>query len=240
MDISIILPAYKEAENLSHILPSINRLFEKIYLEYEVLVIDTCEKMDNTESVCIKNHAIYIPREGGNLYGDAIRTGLKRACGKYIVIMDADGSHDPNDILRFYEEMKQKEYTLVIGSRYCKGGRTDNNLILKLMSWILNVSYRIVFGLEVKDVSDSFRMYNAKAVKELNMECDNFDIVEEMLIKLKYSTKNFEVKEIPISFNKRAAGKSKRKLIKFIMTYIKTMRKLLQIKRQTVRNTCIS
>lgn len=146
--------------------------------------------------------------------------------------MDADGSHNPHDILRFYHEMKKKRYTLIIGSRYCKGGCTDNNFVLRFMSWVLNVTYRVAFGLEVKDVSDSFRMYYAECVKQLELECDNFDIVEEILIKLKYSVKDFEVKEIPISFHKRAEGESKRDLVKFIGSYLKTMKKLLQIKRQ--------
>lgn len=233
MDISIVLPAYKEAENLKNILPLINQTLGKANIDYEILVINTIIQMDDTESVCNKNQAICISREGGNLYGDAIRTGLKKARGKYIVVMDADDSHNPSDILRFYSEMKQKDYTLIIGSRYCKGGYTDNNFILKFMSWILNVSYRIMFGLKVKDVSDSFRMYNADSIKKVELECDNFDIVEEILIKLKYGVSNFNVKEIPISFNKRVAGESKRDLLKFIKSYIQTMRKLLHIKNQT-------
>lgn len=237
MDISIVLPAYKEAENLKNILPMIYHCLEKTHLEYEILVIDTMEKMDNTEAVCKNSHANYIPREGGNLYGDAIRTGFVKAKGNYVVVMDADGSHNPKDILRFWDEMKQRDYTLVIGSRYCKGGYTDNNFILRFMSWILNVSYRIMFGLKVKDVSDSFRMYNAKYIKNLELECDNFDIVEEILIKLKYCSNQFKVKEIPISFNKRAAGESKRDLAKFIVSYIKTMKKLLKIKQKARRRT---
>lgn len=237
MDVSIVLPAYKEAQNLMTILPAINKCLENEPLSYEILVIDTVEKLDGTEEVCKSNHAHCISREGRNLYGDAIRTGFAHAAGKYIVIMDADGSHNPNDILRFYNEMQQKEYALIIGSRYCKGGYTDNNFILRFMSWMLNVTYRVAFGLEVKDVSDSFRMYSAQYVKQLELECDNFDIVEEILIKLKYSIKDFKVKEIPISFNKRDKGESKRDLMKFIGSYIKTMKKLLQIRNRAKQRT---
>lgn len=236
MDISIILPAYKEADNLKNILPLIKQSLEKSPMEYEVLVIDTMDKLDDTQLVCKQNEVSYISREGGNLYGDAIRTGIARASGKYIVVMDADGSHNPNDILRFYEEMKQEDLTLVIGSRYCRGGYTDNNFILRFMSWLLNITYRVVFGLKVKDVSDSFRMYHAPSIKGLRLECNNFDIVEEILIKLKYSVLNFKVKEIPISFNKRVAGESKRDLVKFIGSYLKTMRTLYKIKCQAEKN----
>jgi dolichol-phosphate mannosyltransferase len=193
------------------------------------------EPMDNTEEVCRENHTRYIPRTGGNLYGDAIRTGFASATGKYTVIMDADGSHDPKEILNFLEVMEQGKTDLVIGSRYCKGGYTDNNFILRFMSWALNVTYRVFFGLKVKDVSDSFRMYKTHQIQQLRFECDNFDIVEEILIKLSYSFDPYIIRELPISFNKRVAGESKRDLVKFIISYITTIRKLLRIKHSTVK-----
>lgn len=228
--ISVVLPAYQEAENLRMILPKLKEALEKTGAGYEVLVIDTVEKMDDTQEVCLANGVTYVTREGGNLYGDAMRTGFAKAAGEYIVVMDADGSHDPNDILRFYEEMQKEHWHLVIGSRYCKGGYTDNNFVLKTMSWMLNVTYRIVFGLNVQDVSDSYRMYQADLLKKLVLECNNFDIVEEILIKLHYTNNPFLVKEVPISFNKRVAGESKRDLLKFIFSYFTTMRKLLGMK----------
>ena len=233
MTISVVLPAYQEAENLKNILPNIHEVLKNV--DHEILVIDTMEPMDNTEEVCRENHTRYIPRTGGNLYGDAIRTGFASATGKYTVIMDADGSHDPREILNFLEVMEQGKTDLVIGSRYCKGGYTDNNFILRFMSWALNVTYRVFFGLKVKDVSDSFRMYKTQQIQQLQFECDNFDIVEEILIKLSYSFDPYIIRELPISFNKRVAGESKRDLVKFIISYITTIRKLLRIKHSTVK-----
>jgi dolichol-phosphate mannosyltransferase len=235
MEISVVLPAYKEAENLKNIIPRLHEVLKRITAEYEIIIVDTVTGMDNTAEVCSELGAVCVHREGGNLYGDAIRTGFSKATGKYITVMDADGSHDPNDIERFYNEMKDGDLTLVIGSRYCKGGHTDNNFILIFMSWILNMTYRIFFKLKINDISDSYRMYRAKDIKGITLECDNFDIVEEILIKLRYTTDTFKVKEIPISFNKRAAGESKRDLLKFIKSYIKTIRRLLKIKNNIAR-----
>lgn len=227
--ISVVLPAYQEEENLKSILPRIHVALSDV--EHEILVVDTMEPLDNTEVVCSTNNANYIKRKGGNYYGDAIRTGFSCAEGEYIVVMDADGSHNPLSIVEFYEEMKTGDYDLIIGSRYCKGGYTDNPAVLRLMSWMLNVAYRVIFGLKVKDVSDSFRMYNANQVKALNLDCNNFDIVEEILIKLSILAEPFRVKEIPIAFNKRQAGESKRDLGKFILSYFSTIKRLLRIKR---------
>ena len=226
--ISVIIPSYKEAENLKKLLPLLNETLGKSGLSYEILVIDTMEPIDETKYVCVENNALYIPRKGGNFYGDAIRTGFKASKYSYTVVMDGDGSHNPQDIIRFLSEIESSD--LVIGSRYCKGGQTDNNFILRFMSYILNCTYRIVFGIKAKDVSDSFRMYHTQQIHALVLECANFDIVEEILIKLNLSKKNFLIKEVPIQFNKREFGESKRNLKKFIVSYIKTMKKLYDIK----------
>ena len=223
--VSVVLPAFQEEENLEKILPRIHECFDTLGVSYEILVIDTVEPMDDTYRVCLHHYVTYCPREGGNCYGDAIRTGIEKARGKYLIIMDADGSHNPEDIRRFYEEIIKEKYDLIIGSRYCKGGSTENSFILRFMSWSLNVTYRLLFGLKVKDVSNSFRMYHTEQLKQLRLQCD-------ILIALKHQIKDFTVKEIPVSFNKRMAGKSKRNLWKFVLSYLRTMYRLMIIKKQ--------
>jgi len=235
MEFSIVIPAYKEAENLEVLIPRMKDTLDETREAYEILIVDTMEPVDHTEAVCKANGVHWIQREGGNLYGDAIRTGISKAEGKYIVVMDADGSHNPADIARLYQEMQTGKYDLIIGSRYCKGGYTDNSFVLKMMSWMLNVTYRIIFGLKVKDVSDSFRMYKADQLKELDLLCDNFDIVEEILIVLNYTKNSFAIKEVPISFNKRMAGESKRDLVKFVFSYMKTIKRLVEVKKRCIR-----
>lgn len=228
--ISVVLPAYNEADNLKNILPELCKTLED--LPHEIIAVDTQEAMDNTKEICDENGCRYVSRRGGNFYGDAIRTGFAEAKLDYVVVMDADGSHNPKDILKFYQEMEAEGYDLIIGSRYCKGGNSHNGIILKLMSRMLNLGYRILFQLKVQDVSDSFRMYHREQIQGLELECQNFDIVEEILIRLQLSKPGFRIKEVPIFFNKREYGESKRDLVKFIKSYIKTMSRLMKIKRE--------
>jgi dolichol-phosphate mannosyltransferase len=232
MELSIVLPAYKEAENLKKILPEIHAQVSKLNIEYEILIVDTIEKMDDTFDVCKSNNAVYIMREDGNYYGDAIRTGIKRASGKYILIMDADGSHEPKSILEIYNKITSENLDVVVGSRYCKGGKTDNNFILKMMSWSLNLTYKIIFALKVNDCSNSFRMYDSAKLKSLSLECINFDIVEEILIKLQLMYSDLAIGEVPVHFKKRDKGVSKRDLVKFILTYFVTIKRLLELKKK--------
>lgn len=230
MKISVVMPSYLEAENLNMLLPRIHDALRPLGEEYEILVIDSRTPLDETEQVCGQNGARCIRRQGGDSYGDAIRTGFACAGGAYTVVMDADGSHDPGELPGFYNRMEEGGWDLIIGSRYCRGGKSDNNIILKLMSWALNVTYRLFFSLRVRDVSDSFRMYRTDQIKKLELTCDHFDIVEEILIRLNLSQKDFKVLEIPISFGKRAAGESKRDLFRFVLSYFRTIHRLLQIK----------
>jgi dolichol-phosphate mannosyltransferase len=144
--------------------------------------------------------------------------------------MDADGSHNPDDIIKFYEAI-EKGYDLIIGSRYIVGGNSHNGLILKLMSYVLNGTYRMFFNIKAKDISNSFRMYHTEQLQSLILECSNFDIVEEIIIKLSVSIPQFELLEIPVFFNQRKYGESKRDLLKFILTYITSIKKLLYYKK---------
>ena len=232
-NISVVLPAYKEADNLKKLLPKIRSVLEEICENWEILVVDAMEPTgDNTKDVCLSTGATYLPRRGGNLYGDAIRTGFKDAQYEYIVALDADCSHHPEDIKRMLNTIQDEDADLIIGSRYMKGGYTDNPWILRFMSYVLNVTYRVMFHLKVKDVSDSYRLYKADKVKAIHLECDNFDIVEEILIMLRIKFPKIKIIEIPVSFEKRDQGTSKRDLKKFILSYLTTMRKLLSIQRR--------
>ena len=228
--LSLIMPSYLEAENLKLLLPDINKFLNDLNFKYEIIVVDTISPLDDTQEICLLNNALYIQRENSNTYGDAIRTGIKYAKFSTICIMDSDGSHEYKDLARLYNKI-QDGYDICIGSRYIKGGNSCNSFILKFMSYVLNVTYRLLFNLKVKDVSNSYRMYDAEKLKSIKLESENFEIVEEILIKLCRQYKDLKLCEIPVYFNKRKEGSSKRNLVLFIFCYIKIIYTLLKFKR---------
>jgi len=229
MSVSVIIPAYKEEENLKILLPAVKSALNSAHIAHEVIVVGPLVDTDNSRKICLDYGCTYINRENGNNYGDAVRTGIRLAKNEYIMMMDADGSHDPEDIKRLHKEIISSSADIVIGSRYIKGGKTHNTLILKFMSYALNTTYRFVFEINVQDISNSFRIYNAEKLKKLNLQCNDFDVVEEILILLN-SIHSAKIKEIPVEFKKRAIGNSKRNLMKFIFSYLDTMFKLYKIK----------
>jgi dolichol-phosphate mannosyltransferase len=165
-----------------------------------------------------------VPRRGGPLYGDAIRTAIEEVRGRLTVFMDADGSHTPEFLPELVAGAKRAE--VVIASRYVAGGYTENPWVLIAMSRILNWTYSLVLGLRCKDVSNSFKLYRTDWLKELVLVCDNFDIIEEILFKLSRKHRDIRILEVPFSFKKRMFGQTKRNLVLFILGYLVTMVKL--------------
>lgn len=223
-DLSIIIPAYLEEENLRILLPRLTNSLSSLKIRYEVIVVDTMKPLDNTALVSNQFNATYINRENGNAYGDAIRTGIKFIKGEKAIFMDGDGSHSPEFISQLYKHAN--DYDVVIASRYVSGGSTDNNKILLLMSKIVNFVYSFVLNIKCKDVSNSFKLYDTNKLQNLLLKSNNFDIVEEILFKLNKKNKNLKIIEIPFTFKERMFGHTKRNLFLFVLSYIFTLIKL--------------
>ena len=211
------------------LLPALHATLAGVGVSYEIVVADTETPRDDTPGVCARNNAIYLPRQGGSLYSHAVRTALAASRGRWVVFMDADGSHGPSFIEQLWAAREGAD--LVIASRYIAGGKTDNPAILILMSLAVNVVFRVVLGLRCADVSNSFRLYRGDDVRALHLECENFDIVEEILVKLYFSRPSYRLKEIPFNFEKRKAGKTKRNLVAFSFSYLGTLVRLWRLKR---------
>ena len=219
-DLSVVLPAYCEEENLRVLLPRLISTLEEMSISYEILVIDTQTAMDNTREVCKKNGVRYLNRQLNNNFGSAVRTGIAHATGQRTVFMDADGSHPPEFIPKLYSHIHEAD--VIIASRYVEGGVTENPKILTLMSVALNLTYSLVLGLRCKDVSNSFKLYRTSQLREFDLSCENFDVVEEILYKLRVLNRDLKIIELPFCFKTRMFGQTKRNLLTFIATYLFT------------------
>jgi dolichol-phosphate mannosyltransferase len=233
VELSIALPAYEEAANLAVLLPQLKGVLEGLGVRHEILVVDTEQPRDATPQVCAEHGVRYLPRTGGSLYSDAVRTAIRASTGRWVIFMDADGSHSPSFVTNLWAEREAAD--VIIASRYIAGGKTENPAVLILLSLAVNVVFRVVLGLDCSDVSNSFRLYRGDDLRALTLECQNFDIVEEMLVKLCFTGQGRTVKEIPFTFEQRKAGKTKRDLVSFATSYLTTLGRLYRMKRQARR-----
>jgi dolichol-phosphate mannosyltransferase len=229
VELTVMLPAYLEAATLRDLLPTIKAAASALTPRFEVLILDTQTAMDNTEEVCTLNGVRHVRRSGGNQYGDAIRSGIAEARGTHLLCMDADGSHSASYFASMWAQ--RENFDIVIGSRYVAGGHTENPRILIWMSYAVNVTFRVVFNIHAKDVTNSFRLYRTAVLKSMRLQSNDFDILEEILIKAVTHRPPARVCEVPVTFGRRKAGESKRKLLQFAFGYLTTLRKLREFQK---------
>jgi len=227
VELSIVMPCYREGDNLGALLPAIKQAAAALTPSYEVLIVDTEQPMDETPAICAREGVRYVNRRGGNSYGDAIRTIVSEARGTYMLCMDADGSHSPTYFASMWSKRQVSDIT--IGSRYVAGGHTENPLILIWMSNIVNVVFRVAFSIHAKDVTNSFRLYHRSVLEPLHLKSNDFDILEEILIKAAIANPSVRIAEVPITFGRRKAGESKRNLVKFAFGYLSTLQRLRKL-----------
>jgi dolichol-phosphate mannosyltransferase len=223
MGISVALLAYKEEDNLRVLLPRIITQLNRVGETYEILVVDAAEPLDNTAQVCEEFGARYINQEEP-FFAGAFKTAIKHASQDKFLILDADCSHDPIVIPAINQTFDETRADLVIGSRYVEGGISNDSRSSLIMSKILNGLFRGALKVRANDLSTDYRMYHTAALKKLKLVCERYDVLQEVILKLKIENGgSIHIEEVPIEFQKRAYGQSKRQLFVFIMHYIRTI-----------------
>jgi dolichol-phosphate mannosyltransferase len=231
VDLSLILPAYAEADNLRRLLPELIEVLNELAPVFEVLVVDAVEPLDDTPAICQTYGVRRIPRQGGDEYGHAIRTGIRSSSGTWVMTMDVDGSHDPAFVRELWR--RRDDADIIIASRYAHGGSTDNPFLLVLFSRILNAIFARVLHVPVHDVSNSFRIYRGDRVRALELTSLHFDILEEILARLLCTPHQpATVLELPFRFRRRLLGESKRSMPVFIHAFLGAVMRLWILKRR--------
>ena len=234
MKISVLILAASEEENLKLLIPQLIDILNSINETYEILIVDSAVPTDNTAQICSQYGCVRYMNQTLPRYAGAFRCGIEAAKGEFIVVLDADFSHDPKVIPAIFEKVNEG-YDMVIGSRYCKGGVSNDKATSHAMSILLNSVMRAVIGVRAHDISTSYRIYRRDEIKNVNLTCKNYEVLQEVILRMKKNKKlegkgKFTIGEVPITFNKRLYGESKRKLLQFIATYVQTIFKFLAIR----------
>lgn len=229
LSLAVVLPAFDELENLKVLLPELHEVLAGLTdIDSSVhVVLRAVPDPYEIESVS-ELGAIPVTRRPTDSFGDAIRTGIASVESHvdFVIFMDADGSHDPTTIPRLLANAEGND--VVIASRYTSGGTSDNGPLLRAMSRSLNLGFRVVLGIPAKDISTNFKLYRREQLQVVELTCDKFDIVEEILFRLQrfVGKREFRVAEIPDYFRERRFGESKRQLGPFVASYIGTLVRL--------------
>jgi dolichol-phosphate mannosyltransferase len=211
----VVIPTYNEKDNISNILHAIFNLLD----DFHVLIIDD-NSPDGTAEIVKKlqdkfTGQLFIEERSRKLgLGTAYIYGFKWAIAKnyqYIFEMDADFSHNPNDLPRLYDTCKNDGFDLAIGSRYVKDGGVINwprNRIA--LSKGASLYTRMLTFMPVKDPTAGFMCYKKEVLEAINLDKIVFaGYAFQIEMKFVAWKLGFKIKEVPITFQDRTMGVSK-------------------------------
>lgn len=214
-DSIVIIPTYNEKENIENIIRAVFGL-EK---EFHILVIEDGSP-DGTADIVKRmqqefpERLFMIERKGKLGLGTAYITGFKWSLEhnyNYIFEMDADFSHNPNDLSRLYDACAKEGYDVAIGSRYISGVNVVNWPIGRvLMSYFASKYVRIITGLNIHDTTAGFKCYRREVLETIPLDKIRFKGYA-FQIEMKFTAYKcgFKIKEVPVIFINRELGTSK-------------------------------
>ncbi len=214
-NVLVIIPTYNEGENIIKIIDSIFTIHQDI----NILVVDdnspdgTSGKVNQVISN-FKNKLNIITRKSKMGLGTAYLEGFRWAINKnfkYIISMDSDFSHNPNDIRRLYDSCENENNDVSIGSRYIKGINVVNWPLQRIiLSYFASLYVRFITGMKIMDPTSGFVCYSVKSLQKLNLSDIQFNgYAFQIEMKFKLFLKKLVLTEIPIIFTDRKFGKSK-------------------------------
>jgi len=211
----IIIPTYNEIENIENIIRKVFSLEES----FSVLIIDdgspdgTAKKVKELQKEF--SDTLFIEERTGKLgLGTAYILGFKWALNKnyqYIFEMDADFSHDPNDLSRLLKACKEDGGDVAIGSRYVKGVNIVNWPMSRLlMSYFASKYVKAITGMPIHDSTAGFKCYKRKVLEKINLDKIEF-VGYAFQIEMKFTSwkYGFNIVEVPVIFTDRQEGNSK-------------------------------
>ena len=235
-DTLVIIPTYNEIENIEKMLHTVFALNKK----FHVLVVDdnspdkTAEKVKELQKT-YSDKLFLLERAGKQGLGTAYIAGFKYALEKeygFIIEMDCDFSHNPNDLEKLYTACKENKGDVAVGSRYVKGGGFQNWPLERVwMSKFASYYVQIILGLGVKDSTAGFVCYKNEVLQKIDFDKIKF-VGYAFQIEMKFKSRNhgFKITEVPIIFTDRVEGTSKMSgsIIKEAMLGVFSLRKYKQ------------
>lgn len=216
MKLSVVIPAHNEEGCIEDTVHSLANALREDCIDFDILVVND-NSQDGTRDILERlsrdmAEVGYIDTPfAKNGYGFAVRAGLQAFKGDAVAIVMADGSDDPQDVVRFFRRLEEG-YDCVFGSRFMKGGGTVDYPKHKLiLNRTVNTFIRLIFGFRYNDTTNAFKMYRRRTIDGLQpLMSHHFNLTVEL--PLKAVIRGYSYAVIPNTWTNRQRGVSKLKL----------------------------
>jgi len=233
--IAIVIPTYNELENIESLIKAILKNTSDV----TIFLVDDSKDESIGSLINSKNLKVkYFHRKNERGRGSAVLYGFRKALeeDKYDIFieMDADFSHDPQELNSHIKNFENLELDLLIASRYLKNSKIINwSVQRKVLSKLSNFLARVLLGINLKDFTNGFRFYSKRAAEKVTNTCgnigDGFIILSEIIVVL--NNNNFKISEISTIFVNRVRGESSVNL-KLVLASLFGILKLYFIKKK--------
>ncbi len=213
--LSILIPCKNESPNIKKTLSDIIKILDNNGIDFEIIIVDDYSN-DNIKEVCSfwsnkDNRIVCAKNNYSSGYGFAVRQGLEIFKGDAVAIVMADGSDEPEDIIRYYQELKSG-YECVFGTRFCRQSQVRGYPVHKLiLNRCGNIFIQLLFLLSYNDITNAFKCYRRNVIDGIKpLVARHFNLTVEM--PLKAIIRGYKWKQIPINWHGRKRGISKWKI----------------------------
>ena len=226
MSLSIIIPCRNEEENIEKTIDDITNYIKGKVQDFEINLINdfsTDGTLAKLKSISEEKAFVKVYDNSNIGLGGAINMGIEKSTKEYCVIVMADLSDSPKDILRYYEEIKNKNLDAVLGSRFTNVSRVHDYPKKKLiLNRIFNFIVKILFWQNYNDFTNAFKIYKTSTLREIRpIVSENFNIFLELPLKI--IVRNYNYTTIPIDWKNRKKGEAKFKVKELGSKYLFTL-----------------
>jgi dolichol-phosphate mannosyltransferase len=229
MKLSIVIPAYNEANNLPETLDGVIAALRAAGIDFEIVIVND-NSSDETRRLVLdyaERHPeiVLVDNEPPRGFGRAVRKGLRHFHGDVVALVMADHSDDPEDIVRCYRKLLEG-YDAVFGSRFRSGSRVLHYPTYKLVvNRIVNKMLQLLFLAPFNDLTNAFKMYHRSVIDGIGpLQACHFNVTIEL--SLSTVIRKYRVAEIPVNWYGRTAGVSNLKLAEMGRKYLATLLKI--------------
>jgi dolichol-phosphate mannosyltransferase len=212
--LSIIVPAYNEERFIGTLLERIRAVdLSPLGICQQVIVVDDCSR-DRTSAIACRHPGVIVERHQKNAgKGAAVRTGISKATGDYLIIQDADLEYDPQDYVPMLKALLSGQADVIYGSRYLERGLLGGKY--RQQSWMAYLGGRSLSlvaltctGRYLTDTVTALKLFHGDALRALNLQTTGFELDHEITAKM--LALNYRIAEVPIRYFPRSREDGKK------------------------------